>query len=108
MSKQVEVPEVHFVGRDLSITLPDGGTAEVVGYIVRFADGSLDLMQREGEDLDPGAIYKHFSDRLLSDEAVKAALEAQGFFPRNDSLGPYGRKVRAGLAAALQAASTPE
>lgn len=76
---RAEIPEVDFVGRDLSITLPDGGTGEVVGYIVRTPQG-LDLMQRENEDIDFSdlrALHAHWleqlKEELLSDEAQSAA-----------------------------------
>jgi hypothetical protein len=66
------------------------------------------------EDLE--AIYKHFSDRLLSDEAVYAGASAESAWLNPHLRGEEAEEerqngcepFRAGLEAALQATSTPE
>lgn len=116
MRKQVEVPEsaVELALCSLiedRMTPPHGEELEVVRQDVR-----------EALDAAAPAIYKHFSDRLLSNEAldagVRAVLTEAAGSPNyweglegeeKDELRKEARKeARLTIEAALQAALTPE
>jgi hypothetical protein len=44
--------QVAFADREpLKISTPDGEEAEIVGYIVRKSDDSLDVFQRAGQEM---------------------------------------------------------
>jgi hypothetical protein len=119
-TKQVEVPEEaverladelllyrfggHFSDDEYFINHPEHGSR------AHHREQALDNARRILAE-DRLAIYKHFSDRLLSDEAVAAACKQR--WPLWVAMKPEqkaaARKLaRADLKAALQAASIPE
>jgi hypothetical protein len=96
MSKQVEVPEGL---RAAVANAMEARAAEAQ----RATDDGLDYLDLADVAILP--IYKHFSDRLLSKEALSCAAEAAEAYS-GDS---WETQVRLAIeAAALQATSTPE
>jgi hypothetical protein len=92
MSKQVEVPAgIQRFGWVLGADGEHGG-------IDPKPDGSFIRVS----DLE--ALYKHFSDRLLSKSVIEAGSDAVAASGEYDE----DRRFEAGMQAALQATSTPE
>jgi len=110
MTKQVEVPEstVELLARAIN-----PGCFEKTNGLghQEFAEDDREeraAARKKARDLLP-SIYKHFSDRLLSDEAKAAVFDAnaryQNVDPREQSEDGWAECL---LSAALQAASIPE
>lgn len=76
---------VDFTGRSVKVEMPDGSKAAALGYIVRREDGTLDLMQREGQEFDVAEIASALSlppnveegaPNVLSSEEATAIVSA--------------------------------
>lgn len=106
MSKQVEVPE-GVMAEAVTRVLDRHNVREQEDRILSPRLAVADDLEAALPYLLP-ALYKHFTDRLLSDEAVEVVARRRGARKRGLVADGVREAVRADLEAALQATSTPQ
>lgn len=111
MSKQVEVPWPKIVYAVGTPDYPNEGVGLYKDGLPRAIEESEDLEIRRY--LPEGAIYKHFSDWLLSDEAVRAIYDAMperllDLTEDQELPANAAQMTRFAIRQGLQAASIPE